>query len=88
MPESTEALIGVNAAVLAVVFSARSGHSLCIESSPTVFPSSMSKRVHPAFMEFTRQGQHLACIPRPNSPLKQATVLVEFNNVPQPYLTR
>jgi hypothetical protein len=44
MPESTEALIGVNAAVLAVVLSARSGHSLCMEGYSTVphaFPKSL-----------------------------------------------
>ena len=32
MPESTEALIGVNATVLAVVLCARSGRSLCMEA--------------------------------------------------------
>jgi hypothetical protein len=36
-------------------------------------------------MEFARQGQHLARIPTPESPLNQAPVLVELNNIPQPF---
>jgi len=39
-------------------------------------------------MEFARQGQHLARIATPDSPFKQASVLVELDNIPQPFRAR
>jgi hypothetical protein len=47
-----------------------------------------AKGAHPTFKEFTRQAQHLARVPTAHSPLKQAKVLVELNNVAQPCFTR
>jgi hypothetical protein len=82
-PNPRTTLIRVDAAPLVVAFSAFRALS-CIESSSRVSPNSTSKRAHPTFKEFTRQGQHLACIPTPYSPLKQASVLVEPNNVAKP----
>ena len=64
-----------------------SGHSLVLKALQW-FPQTLrAKGADPTFKEFTRQGQHLACIPAPHSPLQETAVLVELNNVPQPCLT-
>jgi hypothetical protein len=86
MPESLEASIGVNALVSAVAFSKLRPLSSG-ETTSTVPQTLRAKGAHPTFKEFTRQGQHLARIPTPNSPLKEAAVLVELNDIPQPLLT-
>jgi len=57
--------------------------------APNGFPKTLrTKGADPALMEFARQGQHLACIPAPDSPFQQAPVLVELNNIAQPLGTR
>jgi hypothetical protein len=43
-----------------------------------------TKRADPALMEFAGQGQHLARLSAAHSPLKQGSVLVERNDIPQP----
>jgi hypothetical protein len=49
------------------------------------FPKALQvKRADLAFMEFARQRQHNARIPTPESPLKQASVLIELNDISQP----
>jgi hypothetical protein len=48
----------------------------------------MSEWTDPAFLKFARQGQHLARIPTPDSPLNQASVLVELIDISQPYRAR
>ena len=91
MLESTEALICVDIAMFVVVLSARSENLLCgwLSTAPHRFPKSLrGKWANPALMEFTRQGQHLARIPTPDSPLNQAPVLVELDNIPQPLSAR
>jgi hypothetical protein len=76
MPKSTEALILTVQDTLNALKTLQKPQTL------------RAKGAHPTFKEFTRQGQHLACIPTPHSPLKEAAVLVELNNVPQPCFTR
>jgi hypothetical protein len=87
MPEPTEALTCVDAAPW-LWRSQRSGHSLVLKALQQLPQALRAKGANPTFKEFTRQGQHLACIPTPDSPLKQAPVLVELNNIPQPLRAR
>ena len=76
----------VDAAPLAVAFSVFG--ALSIESFQQVPQALRAKGANPTFKEFRRQGQHFACIPTPQSPIKQASVLVELNDVPQPFGAR
>jgi len=48
----------------------------------------LAKWADPAFMEFARQGQHLAGVSAAHSPFKQGSVLVERNDIPQPLCAR
>jgi hypothetical protein len=43
---------------------------------------------NPVFMEFAWQGQHFTCVTTADSPFHQAPVLVELNDIPQPFCTR
>jgi hypothetical protein len=86
-PNPGKALIRVDATLLVAAFSVF--RALLVLKALQLFPQTLrAKGAHPTLKEFTRQGQHLACIPTPHSPLKEAAVLVELNNVPQPCLTR
>lgn len=74
------------------LFSSRSGHSLLWKAAPTV-PNGLlkalrTKRSDPAFSKFAWKGQHLACVSTAHSPFKQGSVLVEPNNIPQPFRAR
>src|ERR1019366_4454911 len=57
----------------------------CSKSSAWVWQVLRTKRCHSAFVKLGWQRQHLTGIPTPYSPLQQAPVLVELNNIPQPF---
>jgi hypothetical protein len=92
IPESREALIAVDTAMLAAVFSSHSVTPL-YGKLRLQFPNGFlkrlrTKRADPAFMEFAGQGQHLARVSAAHSPFKQGSVLVEHNDIPQPLCAR
>jgi hypothetical protein len=58
------------------------------DSSSLISQISMSKWTDPAFLKFAGQGQHLARISTPDSPLNQASVLVELIDISQPFRAR
>ena len=67
----------------------RSAHIVRHRQLPNGFLTGLrAKRADPAFMEFAGQGQHLACVPAAYCPLKQGSVLVELNDIPQPLRAR
>src|SRR5579863_7397513 len=88
-PESREALVSADTGVLIAVFVSRSGQlprngKLRHQFSDGLLKVLRTKRADPALTEFARQGQHLARVSAAHRPFKQGSVLIEFNDIPQP----